>query len=480
MAGDNGLKARVDRIEKAVQQKAADQLKPRPGADAAAEQITRGHGGDAPGTSVGGYGRDSQPFSFTKALIGHIQGHNPDGAKFEGNLLEKFRKALLDTNSLPPGAIKSAWFLPMNFDHLGEAANQHADMQYVKSVIAASARASDPDEEAYLVRKGVIYKTQSAYTDSLGGALVAPPSFGAVIPLIRPEAALLAAGAQSFPLPPNGRHVRPRITGAPNVQAVAESQDAPESDLSTDQMELSAKKIAGMVRISEEATNYTSGTIDNYAKAELDRSLGLKMDAYGFYGTGGPSIPAGLTSSAYSAAVINVESSYPSAKGVGANGNTLLPEYGDLLPALIGERSFNMDSNKGCWVMRPSAYAAALGVRSDATMPGDGAGPLVDILRRFSEGAPNMFRGRKVVQTTNVKGTLTKGSGTSLSDAFYGLWNHCVVATYGAVQFRQGDDANTVKRGQFIIRGTMFGDIGFEYPAAFLYLPYVIGATALI
>lgn len=459
--------ARLEEEARAVRKKA---LTPA-GADTVKKAINQ-----APHVTTGPVGRDSQPFSICKALVGHVANQNRENAKFEGDVLSRFRKALIETNSLPPGSTPSAWFLPVNFDHLGESFNSHPDAQYVKSVIAASGQATDPDEERWLIKKGVIYKTQSAYTDTLGGTLVAPPTFGDVIPLIRPQAALLAAGASSFPLPPNGRHVRPRITAAPSVQAVAESQDAPESDLSTDQMELSAKKIAGLVRISEEATNYTSGTVDNYAKQELERSLGLKMDAYGFYGVGGTSIPSGLTSSTYSSAVINVATAYPTGRGIGTNGNTLLPEYGDLLPALIGERSFSMDATTGRWVMRPAAYASAQGVRGDGPVPGDKAGPLVDILRRFSEGAPSQWRGRQVVQTTNIRGDKTKGAGTSLSDAFFGIWQHCVVATYGAVQFRQGDDANTVKRGQFLIRGVMFGDIGFEYPSAFLYLPDIVGA----
>lgn len=430
---------------------------------------------NAPYVSVGGVNRDQKPFSITKALLGHVYGNDKDGAQHEGHVLTEFRKALIETNSLPPGASPGAWWLPMNFDHLGEAVNQHKSMAYVKSVLAASPMSFDPEEYAWLIRKGIIYKTQSGYTDSLGGSLVAPPTQGGVIPLIRPEAAVMAAGATSFPLPPNGRHVRPRITGAPSVQAVAENQDAPETDLTTDQMELSAKKIAGMARISEEATNFTSGTIDTYVKQELDRSLGLKMDAYAFYGPGGTGLPSGLTSAAYSAAVINVATTYTSARGLGTNGNTLLPEYGDFLPALIGERSFNMDGEKGVWVMRPTAYASVQGTRGDGPVPGDKQGPLVDILRRFAEGAPNQWRGRRVVCTTNVKGDKTKGTGTNLSDAFFGIWAHCIVATYGAVQFTQGHDGNTFKRGQYLMRGVMFGDIGFEYPGAFLYYPDVLG-----
>lgn len=436
--------------------------------------------GTAPWVTSGPVGQDSQPFRLTKALVQHIYGADRESSKHEGEVLTRFRKALVETNSLPPGGAPGAWWLPMNFDALGEKVNSHPDCKYAREVIESSGQTSDPDEYVWLMRKGIIRKTQSAYTETVGGSLVAPPTFGPVIPLIRPEAAVLAAGAQTYPLPPNGRHVRPRITSAPSVQAVAESQDTPESDLGTDQMELSARKIAGAARISEESTTFTSGTIDAYVKAELDRSLGLKMDAYAFYGTGTSSIPAGLTSSAYSAAVINVASTYSTARGVGTNGNTLLPEYGDLFPALIGERSFNMDSDKGAWVMRPTAYASAQGVRGDAVVPGDMSGPLVDILRRFAEGAPSQWRGRRVVQTTNIKGDKTKGSGTSLSDVFYGLWNHCIVATYGAVQFKEGHDGNSFLRGQYLMRATMYGDIGFEYPSAFLYFPDVIGSAGLL
>lgn len=429
----------------------------------------------APWVTTGPVGQDSQRFSITKALVNGVYHNNHDAAKFEMGVMMRLQKALRDTNSLPPGASSNALWLPMNFDYLGERVNDTEDAKYVKAVMQASAYHSDPDEEMWLIRKGIIRKTQSAYTDSLGGTLVAPPVQGPVLPLIRPEAAVLAAGASSRPLPPNGRYTQPRITAAPSVQAVAESQDAPESDMSTDQLELTAKKLAGMARITEEATNFTSGTIDSHTQNELNRSLGLKMDAYAFYGPGGTSIPAGLLSATYTSAIINVATAYASARGLGTNGNTLLPEYGDYLPALIEERSFNLDANGGTWIMRPSAYASAVGVRADGPIPGDRNGPMVDILRRFSESAPNQWKGRKVVKTTNIRGDRTKGAGTALSDVFFGIWQHCIVATYGAIQFTQGHDGNTFKRGQYLIRGVMYGDVGFEYPSAFLYYPDVLG-----
>jgi len=437
--------------------------------------------GQVPHVTTGPVYRDSQPFSLAKAvLLIKDKGEYKDTAKHELYVLEEFRKAINETNSLPHGASAFDFWLPLNWDWMPDVVRQHKSMSYVTEVFNKSLVQADPDEERWLQRKGIIQKTQSAYQDNLGGTLVPPPTMGPVIPLIRPQAALLAAGAQTFPLPPQGRHVRPRITGAPVVQAVAESQEAPETDLTTSQMELSAKKIAGLARISEEALAFTSGTIDAYTKAELERSLGLKLDAFGFYGTGGPSIPAGLTSAAYTGAVVNFEADYSSASGIGANGNQLLPQYGDLLPALIGERSFNLDATNAAWVMRPGAFASAVGLRADAAVANDRAGPFVDILRRFEDSGPSQWRGRKVVQTTNVRGDRTKGAGTNLSDVFFGLWNHCVVASYGAIQFRTGDDANTLRRGEFLIRGIMYGDIGFEYPQAFLWYPNVLGTTGAL
>lgn len=435
---------------------------------------TKARAAAAPAMVKGALAPDSKRFSITNWLVNGVFGRDPARAKFELAAMERFKKGLEATGNMLSGQAGRFWY-PTDWDRFSDDALAHDDVKYCKAVLDASPIQFDPDEYAYLVKKSLILKTQSAYADNLGGTLVPPPTMGPVIPLIRPNAALIAAGATQMTLPPSGRYQEPRITAAPSVMAAAESADPPETDLNTDQMELSAKKIAGLARVTEEAVAFTSGTVDAITKAELDRSLGLKFDAYGFYGTGTSAIPAGLTSAAYSSAVINVESAYPTSMGVDTNGNTLLPEYGDYLPALIEDRSFGLDSKDGAWVMRPVAYAAAVGARASAVTAGDGAGPLVDILRRFEDKGPNQWRGRKVVRTTNVRGDRTKGTGTNLSDAFFGIWPYCVVATYGAVQFTQGHDANSFARGQFLIRGVMFGDIGFRYPGAFLHFPNVLG-----
>ncbi len=437
-----------------------------------------------------------KPFSFGR-FCKATQFDREEIAPHEIGLLNQYKKALQDTgcglNEGGGNTLVGHW-LPVNFTDYGgrltSTSAAEAIFREVKSVFTASRPGYDPEEAQWLVKNGYartqfgdadrVVKAQSAFDDALGGTLVAPPVQGPPIPIVRPQAACLAAGAQALTLPPNGRFVRPRITGVPSVKAVGESQTTPTSNLTTGQMVLQAKKIAGAVTMTEEATAYTSGTMDAIAQAELGRSLGLKLDYFAFYGEGGTQFPDGLTSSVYSGTggVINIANfTFPGGgvpRGIGANGNTLRPEYGDIFPALVAERSFNIDAAGGAWVMRPMVYASTAAVRTDAVTPDDGNGVLVDILRRFGEQqSQSVWRGRRVVQTTNIDDTGTKNAGTGLTDVFFGIWQYMYFASYGAIQFMTGNNGTTFLNGQYLLRGTMYGDIGLEYPGAFLWYPYV-------
>lgn len=470
------LNTAADKFEKGAQALAGGQ---RTDPNKRTEDMLNTH--TPPGVTHG-YGSDHHPFSMHRFLAGYKAKNQPDLCPHEYAVLTKYTKALTDTGCMQlPGVAGGIWF-PMDPNETfgGKLVGTDAaakDVAYVKAVMNETRPYYDPDEAEWLARRSPIYqKAQSAFTDELGGSIVAPPVQGAIIPLIRPNAAFIAAGAQTMTLPPNGRMVFPRITGAPDVQAIGEGQETPESDLTTGFMELTAKKIAGGVRMTEEASAYTSGTMDAIAQAELGRSLGLRMDAYAFYGVGSTQIPAGLTSNTYAAAVLNVVSFNPTAAGIAADGNLLLPQYGDIFPGLIEERSFGVEEGvTGAWIMRPAVYANVVSQRASAITAGDQAGPQVDMLRRMSEGAPSVFKGRRVVRTTNIRNNRTKGSGTNLSDVFFGIWRFGVMAAYAAINFQQGHNGTTFMNGQYLIRGTMFGDIGYQYPEAFLWYQDVAG-----
>lgn len=450
-----------------------------------ATRVNKGALATGPGwVTTGPVYEDSKRFSITRFASNVLTNADPSRAKYEHGLMDEFRKSMMAAGGIAQGAPGGSFWYPICFSLLPDDVVESKAGRQMKAVMNASKAMEyhDPDEISYLVRKGIVTKAaaQSAYFDQYGGSLVAPPVQGEVIPFIRPQAAFLAAGAKTVALPPQGRMVRPRITSATTAQAVGEGQTPSQSDIQTNQMVLQAKKIAGYTVINEEASLFTSGQVDALTNADLGRTLGLKVDQYAFYGTGTTEIPAGLTSSAYTGAIIDIVTDYPTAAGIQANGNVLLPQYGDQIPTLIAERSFSMDAGQGAWIMRPAALSRARSLRASAITTGDQEGPYVDILKKFTDDGPDQWAGRRVVATTNLRNNLTKGTATDLSDAFYGIWQYGIMATYGAIQFRQGVTGNQFINGQYTLLGTMYADIGYEYPQAFAWYTKVQGAAGLL
>jgi HK97 family phage major capsid protein len=455
-------------------------------------KMNKGVPDGAPNAIIGE--RGERAFSFSRFANSVTLANASDAwenSKVELDVAEKFEKALRKSGQMLQSADHShgkRW-LPTDLSKFSPALEHNSeaesDLRFIKAVMNAGiAKEMDPDEYNWMMRKGMFQKatTQQAYVDGYGGTLVAPPTMGEVIPLIRPKAACIEAGATQMTLPPSGRYVQPRITSAPTAQAVPENNSAQQSDMGTDQFQLTAKKIVGLVKFTDESSMFTNGTMDNWLRNELNRTLGLKIDAYAMYGLGGTNQPAGITNSIYSGAnqVFDFVSNYPNARGVQPNGNIMFPEYADGFEGIIKERSFDVDVASAAYVMRPGVWSSIQAARADAVTPGDRAGPRVDILRKTGDKGAKRWDGRKVIESTNVSNTgagasATKGTGTGLSDVFFGLWEAMVMATYGAVQFQDAYVGTDFNAGVKTLKATMYGDVGLRYPGAFLWYKQVAG-----
>lgn len=424
--------------------------------------------------------QDSEVFSLANLII------KGQDARLERSICSDFTSLLKSTGMYLATADQGSLWIPNSLEflsdpQLNQTSKGEALTRHVKAMMTAANQIQvDPEEMARLRKSQGMHRKagQSAFVDNLGATLVQPPTQGEVIPLIRPQPAAIAAGARQISLPPSGRLVLPRITGAVDVMAVSEGGDPAEGTLETGELVFTAKKIVGIAEVNDEATLFTQGAIDALIRESLSTSLGLKQDVYIFYGLGSTLMPAGLTNRTAYPEVLDFATTYPTSRFIGANGNSLLPEYGDRVPALIDDRSFNQNGYQGTWVMRPSVYGAVASVRADAVSPGDQAGPLVDMMRKFAAPIPNEFRGRQVVQSTNIRNDRTKGTGTGLTDVFYGIWQFCTIATYGAIQLSEGTVNAQFTQGKKMIKGTMYGDSGFTQPGAFVWMTDVQGLNA--
>lgn len=426
----------------------------------------------APSVRRGESAVTSRPFSFTKSM-GLISGAvKPDKARVEVEVLRAFQTALEETNSMPSG-VSGTMFLGQQ-DYLPDEASHHKATIELRRAMSGGGE-TDRDELAWISRNDKIpmdirRSAMSYLTDTIGGTLVAPAQMGELIPLMRNTLAVSQAGAQQVPLPPQGKWVAPRITGPSTGYWVQEGQEITESNPTTGEVSMMAKKLGVLIRINNELFRYASPAVDQMLKSDAAKTFALGFDYACLYGVGGAGQPKGLdkytgTNEVYSYAA----GTTPTPSGIGANGNTLQPQDGFLMAGVIEDRNFPLEG--WAWIMRPRMKAAILSRRADAVTAGDASGQFVQSqFRTTADGLTTNWDGYRIAASSQVTNTLTKGSGTSLTQVWGGCWSEFLMGMYGAVEFAANAMGEaTFKQDQTLVRGILHCDAVPRYPGAFTY-----------
>ena len=441
--------------------------------------------GVVPSVRKGEDSMSSRPFSLLR-LIGARSGIlDADHAKAETDLIGRFNKALDETGAKASNTVAGSFFYPGQLSLLKDDAADHpATRELLQS--AVSGPRADPDEVAWLaertgrVQKGYgpqYVKTAMSYlTDTIGGALVPPPEMGELIPLMRNKSALDRAGARQVPLPPNGKWVAPRVTGPSTGYWIGENTAPTESNPTTGQVTMQAKKLAVLVRVPNELFKFTSAGADALLRDDVTKTLALGFDYAGLYGAGGGGQPKGIINYTDSNEALDYAGSTPTPTGVATNGNTLNPEDGYRMASAIADRNFDADGTAFKWIMRPKMWGAIASRRGDAVAAGDGAGVFVQSLTRIlGDAVGKEWCGHEVVQSSQVRNNQTKGSGTGLTEVFGGVFGEFLMGLYGAIEFASNPMGDTsFQQDQTLIRGILHGDCVPRYPGAFVYYKQLV------
>lgn len=450
----------------------AELKKPRADGDAVLKGVS---GQAAPYGTSGPILKDSQPFLLTR-LIGAQRGHiAAENAKGELDACRKFEKALRDTHADPAQRDAGGMMIPLGMDFLPAETAAHEGSRYMKAVWAAGQDGFDPDEAAWLANKvasgarsGRVFKTAMSYLqDTIGGTLVGPPEQRELIEMIRPRECLMAAGATSVPLPANGKVTWPRQTGPTSFYWVGENVAVTESNPTTGQVVMQARKGGVLSRIPNELFRFASVAADALIRTDMAKTIALGIDYAGLYGSGNAAQPKGLTLFTGTNEVIDYAGTTPTPGGVATNGNALRPEDGYYMIGLLEDRNFEF---KG-WIMRPTLAQNISGFRADAAAPQDQAGQFVQsMMRAISDKLPGEnWCGYPVTKSAVVSASQSKGSATNLTDVFGGQWEHLMVGMYGAVEITSsihGD--STFPQDQTLVRALVFTDIVPRYEGAFV------------
>ena len=434
----------------------------------------------APAVAVGEMVTKSRPIRLTR-LFGLMCGNvDLNDAKHEAKYLDLVRKGMNNAGGSPTSFGGSSFALPFSWSHMPDEFANSAEGLEAKSMALYSTMSGiseyDPDQVTWLEGKiavGMVRKSagnMSSTDDSVGGALVGPPTQGELIPLMRNKAVLLRAGAQTAPFAQSGRMVFPRETKAPVAFWVPENGNSLTPEVvGTGTVTAQAKKLRTAVRIPNELFRFASVAADAMVQRSMSTSLSLALDWAGLYGPGSNGAPLGIKNYGQTNEIFDYESSTPAPAGVTANGNTLKAEDGEDMLGVLEDRNFELDTGFK-WIMRGRMFSRVRTISADALSAGDEAGAFkTDRQRATGYRAPREWSGYEVVTSSQVATGYTKGtSGATLTEIFGGMWNYCMFLMHGALEINSDASGQTLRLAdQTLFTATLHSDVVYQYPGAF-------------
>lgn len=148
-------------------------------------------------------------------------------------------------------------------------------------------------ETAVLVPSLAQYRAQAEGTDGAGGYLVPVEQAPVVVERLAPQSVLLTAGPRLFTMSSDEMRV-PKIATGATVSMVAENAEITASDIVFEAAALVARKLAGLVRASNEWLSDAIPDARTVVEQNLMRELGIKLDQQFFVGDGTPPNLSGI------------------------------------------------------------------------------------------------------------------------------------------------------------------------------------------
>jgi HK97 family phage major capsid protein len=271
----------------------------------------------------------------------------------------------------------------------------------VKCLFEPKSREREVSNEYALTRKDL-----SQGVDSAGGYIVPQVALPGFIDSLRsaavvwPQAGLtILDGLRGSPV------TIPRVIGNSTVQWIGENVAPTPSDVTFGQLSMTPKKAAGIVKVSNRLIRMGTPA-ETIVRRNLSTSLGLEVDRVILRGSGAAGEPRGIGNTA---GIVNVE--------IDTNGGPFTFEVAADMQIAVDE-SDATPRNQG-YVGHPRAFHTMKTERI-AQFSGQTAGAYVVL--PMSDSMISDLLGFKFLRTTNIPKNLAKGSGTNLTEVYFGNW----------------------------------------------------------
>lgn len=285
-------------------------------------------------------------------------------------------------------------------------------------------------------------------TPGAGGVLVPENLSTEVIELLRPKSVVRKLGARAMPLN-NGNLSIPRLKGGAVVGYIGSDSDIPTSQQELDDLKLSAKKLTGLVPISNDliATSSANPNVDQIVVSDLTSAMGTREDKAFIRDNGTGNTPKGLRYWAPTQNVYAAAQPKPTIDQVSLELNklVLVLESADANMTAVG------------WVMAPRTKRFLQALR-------DGNGKV------YPELDQGFLMGYPVGSTTQIPTNLAVGADSNGSeiyladfgDCFIGEDSHLVIDFSKEATYTDGEGktVSAFQRDQTLVRVIAKHDFG--------------------
>lgn len=295
-------------------------------------------------------------------------------------------------------------------------------------------------------------RAMSMGTGSAGGYIVPTIYIAELIELLRAEAICMALGATVLPDLQGSPVQIPRQSGGATGYWVAENAAITSSDLTLEQLSLTPKKVGALVKLSNSLIKLANPSAEALIRRDISSCIALQIDLKAMRGTGSSNQPTGINSTD---SINNVD--------IGDNGGSLTWDH--LLDMEYELALDNALKGKLGFAFHPTTKRTLM-KRKVAQYSGDTGGSY--IVDPMTESLFQVWLGYPYRMTTQIPINLTKGSGTSLTEIYFGNWAELIIGQWGGMEIALSTEtSDAFEKDQTWIRILQEVDIAVRHPQSF-------------
>lgn len=303
----------------------------------------------------------------------------------------------------------------------------------------AASAAAGKEAQGIMIPLDVLKRDLTVGTPTAGGNLVATDLLsGSFIDMLRNRSSVFSRAIVLDGLV--GNIAIPRQTGGATAYWVGESGAPTESQQAVDQVSMTPKTVGAFTDISRKLLLQSSISVENFVRGDLARTIALELDRIGLNGSGASNEPEGIAN------VTGIGS-----EDIGTNG-------GAITWAKVVDLESNISANNAdIGNMTYITNAKVRGAMKKALKAAGVAGYIMD---------NGMVNGYEPVISNQVLGDISKGTGTNLSQMFFGNYADLVYGLWSGLDLTVDPYTNSTS-GTLRVVALQDADLAVRHPESF-------------